>query len=91
MKQAGEEVKGCFLLGKATSAPSSVAIELSIHEDGSVASKKARADGAEPGQLSCVENVLSKLKFSKFCGDNVALRWNYALARLWRQCSPKDA
>lgn len=81
MKQVGEEVKGCFLLGKATSTPSSVGVELSIHEDGAVARAKASAGGAEKGQLDCVENAIKKLKFSKFCGDDVVIQWNYALSR----------
>lgn len=81
MKQAGEDVKGCFLLGKTTSAPGSVAIDLGIHEDGSVARKKVRADGAEGGQITCVENVLGRLKFARFCGNDVELQWSYALAR----------
>lgn len=81
MKQAGEEIKRCFLLGKATSTPRAVAVDLSIREDGSVVSKKSHADGAEAGQLVCAEGVLSKLQFSKFCRDNVVLSWNYSLTQ----------
>lgn len=81
MKQAGEDVKGCFLLGKASAAPSSVAIELSIGEKGAVSSVNASASGAEREQLSCVENTMKKQKFATFCGADVTIRWTYSLAR----------
>jgi hypothetical protein len=80
MKRAGEEVKACFLLGKAGAGASSVVVDLQIQESGGVGSRAVRADGAEASQKSCVEGVLSKLRFSTFCGAPVALQWTYAVA-----------
>ena len=79
MKRGGSSVKGCFHLGKSTSNPGSMRVALRVSPAGEVKSVSSQAAGSEPGQLSCAEDMLRKLSFARFCGDDVELAWTYSL------------
>jgi hypothetical protein len=79
MKKGGNDVKGCFLLGKATSTPPSLRVSLRIGHDGRITSLDAKAPGSETTQLECAEKVIKRLSFSRFCGDDVEVGWTYSL------------
>lgn len=79
MKKGGGNVKGCFLLGKATSAPPSMRVSLRVAPGGDVKTITSSAPGSEATQISCAEGVLKKLSFARFCGDEVEVNWTYAL------------
>ena len=79
MKKGGSSVKGCFMLGKATSTPGSMRVSLRVASGGDVKTISSSAPGSEAEQISCVEGVLKKLSFARFCGDEVEVSWTYAL------------
>ena len=79
MKQGGANVKGCFLLGKATSTPPSMHVSLRVGPDGQVKAISSSAPGSEASQIACAEGMLKKLSFAHFCGEEVEISWTYAL------------
>ena len=79
MKQGGGNVKGCFLLGKASSTPPSMRVSLRVGAAGAVKSLSSSVPGAEASQIACAESVLKKLSFAPFCGEEVEVSWTYAL------------
>jgi hypothetical protein len=81
MRQGGGDVKGCFMMGKATTAPPSLAVSMTISQDGSARITSINATGAEREQIACAESAIRKLHFARFCGDDVVVQWTYALAQ----------
>ena len=79
MKKGGGSVKGCFMLGKATSTPPSMRVSLRVAPGGEVKTITSSAPGSEATQISCAEGVLKKLSFAHFCGEEVEVSWTYAL------------
>ena len=80
MGTLGDDVRRCFLVGRASDDGDKIVVEVAIGEDGGV--RDAKVVTAPPGKASassCAEQALRKASFATFCGDDVAVRWTYAL------------
>lgn len=80
MISIGDEVKRCFLLGANADEASRVVVDVAIAEDGSVRTAKVlTAPANKAAAVGCAEKALLSATFGPFCGDDVSVRWTYAL------------
>jgi hypothetical protein len=80
MIAAGDDVRRCFLIGGSTDDAAKIVVDVAIAEDGTV--REAKVLSALSGKAAasgCAEKALRSATFARFCGDDVSVRWTYAL------------
>ena len=80
MSELEAPLRKCFALGTAgPSGVSTLQLELTIAESGSVKHAKVRAEGAQPAAAECAEKAAKQARFRNFCGADASIRWTYTL------------
>ena len=74
------DVRRCFTLGTPGKSESTVKVEVVVAETGEVRDAHVVGDGGgHEAAVACMVKAFKGTKFSKFCGDDVAIAWTYAL------------
>jgi hypothetical protein len=72
------EVRRCWTLGTPGKSESTVRVEVTVAESGTVRAAKVIGDG-DPSAVECMVKSLKSAKFARFCGPDISIAWTYAL------------
>lgn len=72
------DVRKCFTLATG-GAESEVKVEITIGASGEVVQATVLGGAGDPSGRACFEKTMRAVKFGRFCGPDVSIRWTYAL------------
>jgi hypothetical protein len=71
-------VRKCYTLGIG-GGEADVKVEVTVSQSGEVRETKVMGANGHPTAVECLKKTMHEARFAKFCGQDVAISWTYAL------------